>query len=270
MFSKKLLIRLVQPLDMFSSMFQRRKVSFVIAGAQKCGTSALAGYLSTHHQVCMGKDRKEIHFFDGEKVRNLGPFKNFLYHSFFRIKPWHRVIGEGTPEYMWWFDAPKRIWEYNPDMKIIIILRNPVDRAFSHWKMMRKRGEDDTSFWDAITTEEARCRAALPYQHRHYSYISRGFFSEQIRRIWHYFPREQTLILKMEDLRDEPEFTLKKVTDFLEVEPFDNFRERKIRSKPKESHKMTSKEREYLLEIFKYEILELEQMLRWNCESWSK
>jgi hypothetical protein len=70
---------------------------------------------------------------------------------------------------MYWYDAPRRIWQYNPDMRIVILLRNPVDRAYSHWNMERERGAEPLEFRQAIATEADRCRAALPAQHRVFS-----------------------------------------------------------------------------------------------------
>ncbi|MGB7755383.1 MAG: hypothetical protein WBL23_04905, partial [Salinisphaera sp.] len=97
------------------------------------------------------------------------------------------VFGEATPIYMYWHDAPRRMWEYNPNMKLIVVLRNPIDRAFSHWNMEKSRNAESLSFWDAIQNEEPRCKEALPYQHRTYSYVDRGFYLEQLRRLWRYF-----------------------------------------------------------------------------------
>jgi len=91
---------------------------------------------------------------------------------------------------MYWQNAPKRIWQYNPEMKIIIILRNPIERAFSHWNMERSRNAEHLSFWDAINTEKLRCQETLPLQNRVYSYIDRGFYIKQLENIWRYFPKK--------------------------------------------------------------------------------
>lgn len=269
MFSKEKSITALRRLpSVIASTFKSTKVNFIIAGSQKCGTSALEGYLRTHPQICMGSGRKEIHFFDNEKLFQMSFIKYQYYHSFFKVEPHHKQVGEATPEYMWWHDAPKRMWQYNPDLKIIIILRNPIDRAFSHWKMMKKRGKDSISFLEAIKTEKERCRAALPYQHRYYSYINRGLFAEQIRRIWHYFPPSQTLILRMEDLKQDPAMLLRKITDFLEVDSFISFEERRIVKQREKSIGMTPEEKDYLIEEFRHETRSLERMLGWDCESW--
>lgn len=196
-----------------------KKVGFVIAGTQKGGTSALDAYLREHPEICMA-DKKEVHFFDTEKYFQKEKVDYSVYHSFFSPKSSHTLLGETTPIYMYWYDSPRRIWQYNPSMKIIVILRNPIRRAYSHWNMERDRKADTVSFWEAIQHESNRCREALPYQHRVYSYVDRGFYSEQLRRVWTYFPKNQTLILKSEDLKANPRETLEKGLPFSRPQRF--------------------------------------------------
>lgn len=168
---------------------------------------------------------------------------------------------------MYWTEAPKRIWQYNPEMKIIIILRNPVERAFSHWNMERDRNRDKLIFWDAIQQERERCRETLPFQHRVFSYVDRGFYSQQLRSIRHYFSEKQTLILKNEDLRYNPINTLRRVTDFLEIDAFHHIEVTSVHHRPYITY-MTSKEKDYLICIYMDEIKILEKMLCWDCSDW--
>ncbi|MEP9410127.1 MAG: sulfotransferase domain-containing protein [Candidatus Brocadia sp.] len=243
-----------------------KKVGFVIAGTQKGGTSALDTYLREHPEICMA-EKKEVHFFDNEKYFQNGKVDYSVYHSFFQPKSSHKLLGETTPIYMYWYDSPRRIWQYNPSMKIIIVLRNPIDRAYSHWNMQRDRNIDSLSFWDAIQREPERRRVALPYQHNRFSYIDRGFYSEQLRRIWTYFPKDQTLILKSEDLRMNPKEILEKVCHFLDLSYFRNVAVKDVHSRPYVSC-MTHKEWEYLKFQFEYEVRNLERMLGWDCSDW--
>jgi len=244
------------------------KIDFIVCGTQKGGTSALDTYLREHPEICMA-DNKEIHFFDNDSVFQSGIPDYSLYHSTFNPKAHHQIMGEATPIYMYWYDAPKRIWQYNPDIKLIIILRNPIERAFSHWNMERSRNTEQLFFWDALINKEERCRTALPYQHRIYSYIDRGHYLEQLRRLWHYFPKKQILILKNEILREQPHKTLDKICNFLGVDtaPMQSIA-------PKEIHKLpyispiSCQEKEYLQRQFRHEILNLEQELNWNCSDW--
>jgi len=192
-------------------------VNFVIGGTQKGGTSALDSFLRQHPQICMPKSRKEIHFFDQEK--NFQPRSSYRkYHENFRPGPEHRAIGEATPMYMYWESAPYRIWSYNPEMKWILVLRNPVERAFSAWNMEKERGADPFSFEEAVAKEASRCRRALPLQHRVFSYIDRGFYAHQVRRIFNIFTPARCLILLNEDLKNSHRETMRKVFDFLHVD----------------------------------------------------
>lgn len=245
---------------------KERNVSFVIAGVNKGGTTALDAYLRKHPQVCMAKE-KEVHFFDTESYFTEGKPDYSIYHSFFNAQPSHRLLGEATPSYMYWREAPRRIWEYNPGMKIVAILRNPIDRAYSQWNMQRDRGTDTLAFWDALHIEHERCRESLPLQNLPYSYVSRGFYSEQLRRLWLYFPPAHTLILKTEDLREEPRKTLDQFCDFLGVDMFQRIEPHIVHSRPYTSP-MTEREKEYLRHVYEYEIKQLERLLNWDCTDW--
>src|SRR5256885_16741616 len=128
-------------------------VNFVIGGTQKGGTSALDSFLRQHPEICMPETRKELHYFDREKNFAKRP-DHKKYHANFRPSPGQRVIGEATPIYMYWNAAPSRIHAYNPEMKWILTLRNPVERAFSAWNMERNRGADPLPFSEAIEKEE--------------------------------------------------------------------------------------------------------------------
>ncbi len=243
-----------------------RKVGFLIAGTQKGGTTALSAYLEIHPEICMSQ-QKEVHFFDNETYFRTSQVDYSIYHLFFNPKPSHVLLGEATPIYMYWHDAPKRIWAYNPEIKIIVLLRNPIERAFSHWNMERSRNADSYSFWDAIQREQDRCREALPYQHRVYSYIDRGFYGEQLRNIWRYFRKEQTLVLRTDELQQQPHETLGRVCSFLEIGHKQDLKPINVHSTPYISS-MTKREKEYLKSIFEYDIKGLERMLGWDCSEW--
>ena len=227
----------------------------------------MAEYLKGHPEICMAK-RKEAHFFDTESNFLTGRKPDYsAYYADFNPLPSHKLAGEATPSYMYWYDAPKRMWQYNPGMKLIVILRNPIDRAYSHWNMERSRNKESLPFWDAIQHERERRRAALPYQHKIYSYVDRGFYMEQLRRLWTFFPKEQVLILRTENLRNQPFETLQSVCSYLNVEPFQSIEVKDVHSRPYDSS-ITSREKEYLRSIFEYEIREIEQVLGWDCSDW--
>jgi len=243
------------------------KVNFVVAGTQKGGTTALDSYLRRHKCISMAL-KKEVHYFDND-LNFSGKPDYSIYHTYFWPGDIKKLHGESTPIYMYWHDAPARMCQYNPELKIIIVLRNPVDRAFSHWNMERGRGREKLSFWDAILKEQERCRGALPFQHRVFSYIDRGFYTEQLKRIWNFFPRNQTLILRNEDLNKSLQDTLRHVSGFLGIDDFGDIEAETVHARPYVS-KMTVQERDQLNRIFYCEIKELEKILGWDCSGWVK
>ena len=104
-------------------------MDFVIAGAMKGGTTALDAYLREHPDIGMA-DIKEVRFFDNDDYfqRRRPPYA--LYHSHFLHVRSRKVWGEASPGYMFWQKAPFRLWQYNPDLKLIVILRNTIQRAY--------------------------------------------------------------------------------------------------------------------------------------------
>ena len=242
------------------------RVNFVIGGTQKGGTSALDSFLRQHPQICMPKTKKELHYFDNEKNFSGRPdYKK--YHAHFQPMPQHRVIGEATPIYMYWNAAPSRIWSYNPNMKWILVLRNPVERAFSAWNMETQRKTEHLSFKEAVEREQERCREALPLQHRHFSYIDRGFYTPQLRRLFNIFGQNNCLVLLNEDLRANHHNTLRTVFEFLGVDGGVAPPEARIFE---HDYNETIDPELYsnLADIFYFDTKELERLLRRDLSEW--
>src|SRR6266404_63206 len=239
------------------------RVDFVIGGTQKGGTSALDSFLRKHPEICMPATRKELHFFDREEENT----DYNAYHANFKPEPQQRVIGEASPIYMYWETAPDRIWKYNPKMKWILALRNPVERAFSAWNMETKRGKDKLPFAEAIEKEPERCREALPLQHRVYSYVDRGFYAHQVRRLFNIFGKEKYLILLNEELRSDHKETLRRVFEFLGVDPSFVPPEASV-FEQEYSNKIDNQLRARLIDIFQFDIKELEKLLGRNLSAW--
>jgi hypothetical protein len=243
------------------------KTHFLIAGVQKGGTTALADYLRQHPALFMPAT-KELHFFDDESLNWQQPQDHYgSYHAQFSDAPAGRLWGEATPIYSYWWPAMARIWSYNPEMLLILCLRNPVERAYSHWAMETSRSWDTLPFPEAIASEAERCRTALPQQHRVFSYTSRGFYSEQLRRLWSFFPREQTLILRQEELLEDPGDTLSRVHGFLGVDPLIPANTLRA-NRGSYSSPMAPALRSHLQQLFNPEITQLEQLLNWDLSHW--
>lgn len=245
------------------------KIDFLIIGTQKGGTSALDEYLRQHPEIGMAK-RKELHYFDNEIIFSNKEVDYSIYEKEFDISQNFKVYGESTPIYLYWEPCCKRIWEYNNDIKLIVLLRNPIDRAFSHWNMEYERNAEKEPFMYCIKNENMRIKEALPAQHRVYSYTDRGFYSEQIRRYKRYFNDEQILFIKYEEFKKNQEFELDKVFEFLKVNP-GNFKFKpKIINKINYQNELNADERNFLKTVFQNDIHEVERLLNWNCQDWLK
>lgn len=199
------------------------KVSFLVAGVQKGGTTALFDYLAEHPGLSLPAI-KEAHFFDDELSVDWRDPDYGRYHALFGNEDGEpaRLRGEATPIYVYWPGSLERIAAYNPAMRLILIFRDPIERAWSHWKMEYARGAETQPF--AWCIREGRGRVAespdTPGFHREYSYVERGFYGEQVQRVLRLFPRDQVLFLRSEDLRAEPARILCKVCDFLNAPRF--------------------------------------------------
>lgn len=190
-------------------------VNFIIAGVQKAGTTALFDYLAENPAYGLSKV-KEVHFFDDESLDWVEP----NYESYHAQFDWTRpaIRGEATPIYLYWPRSLERIAAYNPDMRLIVVLRDPVDRAWSHWRMETARGVETRPFSWCIRQGRRRLFESEPWGvHREFSYVERGFYGQQVERLLTLFPRDQVLLLRSEDLRKDATSALTMVSDFLDA-----------------------------------------------------
>ncbi len=202
-------------------MTDDEKASFICVGSQKCGTTALYEYLRQHSNLQIAPC-KEIHFFDDEKQVDWIDPDYDVYHDKFGT-PDGRLRGELTPIYMYWPQSMERIKIYRPSMRIIMIFRDPVERAYSQWRMEIARAGDDRPFAWAIRQGRARVDdVTAPGHHRVYSYVERGFYARQIERAYNLFSKDHVLTLAANDLKSDPNTTLDRICDFLGVPNFPN------------------------------------------------
>jgi hypothetical protein len=242
------------------------RVNFLVCGTQKGGTTALDAYLRRHNQLHLAAT-KEVHYFDSDEFFADSQTNHSWYHSHFNYDNSMRLWGESTPIYMYWEPAAERIHKYNPSMKIILLLRNPIDRAYSHWNMEVRRGCDNLSFYDALINEASRCARTDGKQHRTFSYMDRGFYTKQITRLRTHFSDLNLHITKSDDLLIRPRECLHSICSFLEVAPLEDTSPLRAHQLPY-SDQMKTKERIFLRSRFTEEIKALEQMLNWDCSGW--
>jgi hypothetical protein len=202
---------------------------FLIIGAQKCGTTFLYHLLCQHPYVEPAAT-KEVHFFDTNFAEGVQWYRShFLPPS---QKDGRKVLtGESSPYYIYHPHASKRAAKVVPQAKLIALLRNPVDRAYSDYNHKFREAREPLSFEEAIEAEEERLKgekekmladenyASINY--RKFSYLSRGVYVDQLKEWRRYFEEEQLLILKSEDFFESPQATFDRVLAFLGLPPWE-------------------------------------------------
>jgi hypothetical protein len=242
------------------------RVDFVVGGTMKGGTSALHTFLDQHPEIRMASG-KEAHFFDTDEHFRPGVQPNYdLYHRHFAPLPGTRVLGDATPIYLYWEPAPARVTDYNPRMKWVLLLRQPVERAYSHWNMLRQNGQEPLDFADAVEQESTR-RAGRTGQCRVFSYLDRGHYARQLRRLFAVVPRRQVLVLRSEELRRDHDATLQRIFAFLGVDTGVRIQPATIHQRRYEEPLPAELKRE-LTTRFIDDIRELEGMLGWDLSDW--
>ena len=193
---------------------------FLILGAQKAGTTALYAYLRWHPEIT-GPSFKEVSFFDRHYAKG-----ERWYRAHMPVRR-RSLVGEASPSYLFHPLAPERVAGMLPGARLIALLRNPVDRAFSHYQHEVALGREPLSFEDAVDREDERMQSELERMLRdpsyfslawwNYTYVARGRYAEQLERWFAAFPREQLLVLFTEELSADTAATYRRVLDFLGV-----------------------------------------------------
>ena len=202
-----------------ATSFARPLPGFLILGAQKAGTTALYAYLRWHPGVT-GPAWKEVSYFDRHYSRGV-----HWYRGHFPLRPGDRLVGEASPGYLFHPLSPERVRATVPDAKLIALLRDPVDRALSHYHHEVALGREPLTFEEAIEAGPERTRgeeerlAREPGYFSHawwdYTYLARGRYAEQLERWLAVFPPEQLLVVASDELAAEPGETYARVLEFL-------------------------------------------------------
>ena len=212
-----------RPLPPIKSSPAKPLVDFVIVGAQKCGTTALGQFLAQHPEIGMSS-QKEVHLFDapdyvaGTSVRDV----DARYRRYFEHVPDVVIRGEATPIYMFLREIAAELKRYNANLRLIVLLRDPVERALSDYYMQKARARETKPLWLALLLERWRLgrdrdRRRLRSATREHGYRSRGLYSLQLREIYRHFDRERVLILHRDDLLGSHDATIECVFEFLGV-----------------------------------------------------
>jgi hypothetical protein len=197
-----------------------RDPDFLIIGAQKAGTTALYEYLRVHPGIYIPPE-KEAPFFLVPEREEKGT--RWYMREFFAEAPEQSLWGTSTPQYMCALGASRKISETWPKAKIIAILRDPIKRAYSHFRMCVRRGIESRTFTQAIADElESTVKLATELsQADDIDYLARGLYSVILREYLGDFDRSQVLILFSSDLSANPEASLQEIYEFLEIPSFE-------------------------------------------------
>lgn len=195
-------------------------VNFFIVGAPKAGTTSLHNYFMEHDNIFM-PEMKEPNYFAYEQIveqnlfykeRGVGTLSE--YNNLFKEVKDEKAVGEASVSYLFYDQTPKKIKDYNPNAKIIILLRDPIKRAHSHYLMDYKLGYTNVSFEDIVNNRSNHKLKNLYYQ----QYIELGLYYEQVKRYIDTFGTESVKIYLNEDLKKDTKGIVKELLHFLEVD----------------------------------------------------
>lgn len=205
---------------------------FLILGAAKAGTTSLFYYLSQHPNISMPNRKKEVHYFDVNYNRGIDWYRNHFPQSNKRnlgATGVRNICFEASPSYMIYPPALERIKKDIPSVKLIVLLRDPVERAYSHYRHNVRRGRENLSFKEALEAEKERTSikstppAKLEFEtispdYRHFSYIQTSLYAKKIKNIFEIFDKESVILIKSRDLLLNPRSITESVFHFLAVD----------------------------------------------------
>ena len=236
---------------------------FIIFAEGRCGTTSLYEAIVEHPNVHRAL-QKEIYFFDAEFQRGVGWYKHhfpFVWKKYLSTKIQRKkfLTGEATPRYCTHPHAPKRVYELIPKVKLIALLRNPIDKALSTYQLQRARGGEKLSFEDGMKEEESRIEGEMEKMEKdenyysanffRYSYLTRGIYVNGLKKWMDIFPRDQFFFQYSESFFKNPSQTLNQIYEFLNLPKFQakqypHYNSRKYPSMKPETRKL-------LIEYFK-------------------
>ncbi len=207
--------------------------NFLVVGAQRSGTTSLFLYLLAHPIVFGPRRAKGVHYFDTHYRQSVDWYRSY----FPRRSTLERLaaetgmtpaVGEGAPYYLFHPTIPDRIFELMPDCRILIVLREPLDRAVSHHAHEVRRGFESLGLVEALEAETERLAgeeerliaepAYVSRPHIHHAYIGRGQYADQVERYLDRFGSDQVLVLDSAALKEDPAGTVGRATDFLGID----------------------------------------------------
>lgn len=221
----------------------------LIIGAMKSGTTSLNAWLRQHPQVLF-PCRKELHYFDQNSNRSVGWYRS----HFPLLRQLQKPAGgfctlEATPAYLYRPEVPQRMHALLPEARLIAILRNPVQRAISHYDHRHRHKRELRSLEEALTAPHGVDGLGNKVPDNLYKH--RGHYAEQIARVLSCYPREQLLVLRSEDLFADPDAAYRRVLEFLQIDSSHALADRKPRNVSRQKHEVPAAVIEHLEEHFR-------------------
>jgi len=197
------------------------KPNFFIVGAPKAGTTSIFNYLKNHPEVFLPLVKEPNFFSHKELLSERLYYKESIiisdiasYEKLFINAKRHKAVGEASVSYLFYESVPQRIKQYSPNAKVIILLRNPIDRAYSHYLMDYRSGYIDEDFDKVV--ENVNWRTMHPLRYR--QVIDLGFYSEQVERYLRIFSKRNVKIVLFDDLVEKSNSVMSQLADFLEID----------------------------------------------------
>jgi Sulfotransferase domain len=268
--------------DEFGAMTERLRLrpGFIMIGVQRCGTTSMFRMLEAHPQVVHAY-RKQVNYFDLNYDRRM----SWYYGHFPMTSPARRsatgfgepVAFEASGYYIYHPFALERMASHLPDMRLVVMLRDPVERAYSAYKHEYARGYEQETFEKALELEDSRLagevdrmREDVGYEslaHRHHSYRHRGQYAEQLERVFKHYPRSQVHVLDSELYFREPAQEYGRLLEFLGLRPFRPSQFTKLNARP--GAPMQSETRDMLREYYRPHDEHLTELLG-STPSWAR
>lgn len=224
----------------------RLEPGFIVIGAQRCGTTSLFRALSAHPQLVRPLFHKGVNYFDINYYRGAGwyrshfPLTEIARRRVARYSP--PIAFEASGYYLYHPFALQRIANDLPGIRLVAMVRNPVERAFSAYKHEYARGFERESFERALELEDARLAGEIErmrddasyesFSHRHHSYRHRGQYAEQLERAFALFPEERIHVIDSGAFFDQPAEEYRRLLTFLQLHPFEQLRFNRHNSRP--------------------------------------